>query len=109
MLGEVITLTYKTKGVIKMRKVKLVSILVILVFIISGCSGGNTDNSMPFKREHDAKNDVIKFYDFEWFTEASDIIEKFNKDFGKDSYDLEIRIDNQNNNYDLYVYEFMGL
>lgn len=54
------------------------------MLVISGCSG----NSMPFKRKYNPKDDVIKFYNFEWFTEVKTILEKFNKDFGEDTYEV---------------------
>lgn len=87
MLGEIITLTNK-KGVAKMRKVKLFSLLLLLMFIASSCSNSNQNpyNSV-IKREH-PELDKIKFYNFEWLTEYSNIINMFNKDFGENTYNI---------------------
>lgn len=71
-----------------MRKLKLAIVLLFVVFILGGCSGA----SLPFKRIQDAEKDEIKFYGFEWLTEAKVIMDKFNKDFGKDSYTIQEKV-----------------
>ena len=91
-------------------KKKTIFILLICSFILimSGCSG----NSSLIQRKLNEKNDTIKFYGFDWLTEKKEIDNKFNSDFGADSYEC-IRYnpsyDNQiNENYYYEEYDYIG-
>ena len=80
-----------------MRKVKLISILMLIVFIVSSCAPSPEQaqankqaelNKVPIERKKSKYNDDIKFYGFDWLTEASVVLDKFNQDFGEDTYTL---------------------
>lgn len=76
-----------------MRKIKLLCILFVCLFIVSACSA----NDLPIKRKTNRTDDVVKFYGLEWLTERSTIEKKFNEDFGPDyicKEDLAIVNDN---------------
>mgnify|MGYP006896799307 FL=1 len=76
-----------------MRKIKLLCILFVCLFIVSACSA----NDLPIKRKTNRTDDVVKFYGLEWLTERSTIEKKFNEDFGSDyicKEDLAIVNDN---------------
>lgn len=62
-------------------------VLIIVVFTMSGCgNSSNTSNITGKTRAHSAKDDLIKFYDFEWMTDEEAIDKKFDSDFGANSY-----------------------
>lgn len=66
------------------KKFAVVSLLFILTLTLSGCSSSKT-----FPREHNAKNDMIKFYGLEWLTEKKEVEKKLDDSFGADSYKLD--------------------
>ncbi len=79
-----------------MRKVRLVCLLLGSIFILGGCVA----NNLPIKRKTNGREDVIKFYGFDWLTERSTIEKKFNGDFGSD-YVCEENITHHNDEIDL--------
>ena len=77
-----------------MRKIKLVSILLLIMVLFSSCSNNSTSdnnkNKIPIERKKATYNDEIKFYNFKWLTEANDVLKKFNEDFGEDTYTVNV-------------------
>lgn len=61
-----------------MRKISLVVIFAICCILLCGCSS----NASSFKREHDKKDDVIKFNNIDWLTSKEDVDAKLKEDFG---------------------------
>ena len=86
-----------------MRKVKLVCLLLVCIFILGGCVA----NDLPLKRKTNGREDVIKFYGFDWLTERSTIENKFNGDFGSD-YVCEENITHQNDEINLVNVLYKG-
>lgn len=74
-----------------MRKISLVLCLVVLAFVLSGCNGsGNKKNAI--KRTSNIKNDEIKVLGLDWLAEKNEIEEKFNTEYGKETYISEKRV-----------------
>ena len=86
-----------------MRKITLLCILFACIFIVSGCAA----NDLPIKRKTNSKDDVIKFYGFDWLTERSVIEKKFNEDFGSD-YICKEKISSINDDIDTIRVSYKG-
>lgn len=86
-----------------MRKVKLVCLLLVCLFILGGCFA----NKFPVKRNTNGREDVIKFYGFDWLTERSTIEKKFKGDFESD-YICEENITPVNDKIDIVNVLYKG-
>ncbi len=66
-----------------MRKTLIVLALLLVCILLTGCSAGS---SSPIKREHESKDDVIKFYNFDWMTGIEEIKQGLIKEHGEESF-----------------------
>ena len=93
-----------------MKKCMLSLIFILCFLTLVGCSSGGTNGKLPISRELNIKDDVIKFYGFDWLTELKDIEDKFNKDFSGKPFVVEgsdtngrYSIDDKLGRYNFYI------
>ena len=85
-----------------MKKSRLLLLFLACAMILCGCSSSAdnpssssantpvvTENPLPFSRKKEASKDRIRFYEFDWLEDFQTIREKFDQDFGSDSYEIE--------------------
>ena len=68
-----------------MKKIILISLLIALCFVLASCSSGVYS---PIKREHESKNDVIKFYNFDWMIGIDDVKQELIKEHGLNTFTI---------------------
>ena len=73
------------EGLFKMRRYYKFFALLLICISLTGCSTGSSN---LLKREHESKNDVIKFYKIDWLADVETVKQAFIKDHGKDSFKM---------------------
>ena len=83
-----------------MRKLIRILCLVMACAVLTGCESGPdgqpagsgssaVDAAALFHREHDSKNDLIKFYNIDWLAGPETVRQAFVKDYGEDAFMMD--------------------